>query len=128
MVPQEDLELENEELSSKLTDLTTQAKKMLLNNEALEEAIQDQRIEYEDRIAELEVEKYGDDEVSSLHSKHKTALETIARLKQEKNAYDVDKVKCAEEENLELRRVVDHLSSENNAAKEIESIVFELKV
>ena len=59
MVPQEDLELENEELSSKLTDLTTQAKKMLLNNEALEEAIQDQRIEYEDRIAELEVEKYG---------------------------------------------------------------------
>ena len=63
-----------------------------------------------------------------MHSKHKTALETIARLKQEKNAYDVDKVKCAEEENLELRRVVDHLSSENNAAKEIESIVFELKV
>lgn len=41
---QEDLEAENEELASKLTDLTTQAKKMLLNNEQLEEEIQDQQV------------------------------------------------------------------------------------
>ena len=38
------MEAENEELASKLTDLTTQAKKMLLNNEQLEEEIQDQQV------------------------------------------------------------------------------------
>ena len=50
----EDLEKENEELASKLADLTTQAKMLLLTNEELEEAISDQQIEYEERIAELE--------------------------------------------------------------------------
>merc|ERR1711957_484264 len=53
-VEKEDLELENQDLASKLADLTTQAKNMLLNNESLEQAITDQQIEYEDRIIELE--------------------------------------------------------------------------
>ena len=138
---QEDLEVENEELASKLTDLTTQAKKMLLNNESLEESIQDQQIEYEDRIAELEsqlAEKYEDSDLASLHSKHRAALDTIVRLKKdidiaeqgkasEDNYIDANKFKQVEEENMELRQVVDHLSQENNAAKEIKFIVLELK-
>jgi len=133
-VEKEDLELENEELASKLTDLTTQAKKMLLNNESLEEAIQDQQIEYEDRIAELEgqfAETCEDNDMTTLHQKHKAALETIVKLKKDigMTVQDTsgDQLQRVEEENLELREVVDHLSSENNAAKEIKFIVLELR-
>ena len=97
--------------------------------------------EYEDRIAELEDqldEKYEDDEVHALHQKHKAALETIVKLKKEigqpKNYADAkvdlevaEKLNRFEEENLELRQVVDHLSSENDAAKEIKLIVLDLR-
>ena len=143
-VDKEDLQLENEELASKLTDLTTQAKKMLLNNESLEEAINDQQIEYEDRLAELEAKLeeqlrndkdcisdledqledivQDDDNMATLQQKHKVSLETIVRLKAQLK--DVTRL---EEENLELRRRIDHCTSENDAAKEIKSIVQELK-
>lgn len=143
-VDKEDLQLENEELASKLTDLTTQAKKMLLNNESLEEAINDQQIEYEDRLAELEAKLeeqlrndkdcisdledqledivQDDDNMATLQQKHKVSLETIVRLKAQLK--DVTRL---EEENLELRERIDHCTSENDAAKEIKSIVQELK-
>ncbi|KAL7544372.1 hypothetical protein ACHAWF_007755 [Thalassiosira exigua] len=133
-VEKEDLELENEELATKLTDLTTQAKKMLLNNESLEEALQDQMIEYEDRIAELESELAPNDgdEESSLLQKHQAALETIAKLQEDAEQGNSDNdsqstLKRLEEENDALREAVDHLSSENEAAKEIEIIVLELR-
>ena len=144
-VEKEDLELENEELASKLTDLTTQAKKMLLNNESLDEALQDQQIEYEDRIAELEgllEEKTiegaedSDSDAVGLQEKHKVALETIVRLKKDifdgreatsKAQEDVGILKRLEVENLELRQVIDHCSAENEAAKELKFIVTELK-
>lgn len=144
-VEKEDLELENEELASKLTDLTTQAKKMLLNNESLDEALQDQQIEYEDRIAELEgllEEKTiegaedSDSDAVGLQEKHKVALETIVRLKKDifdgreatsKAQEDVGKLKHLEVENLELRQVIDHCSAENEAAKELKFFVTELK-
>jgi len=131
-------------LASKLTDLTTQAKKMLLNNESLEEAINDQQIEYEDRLAELEAKLeeqlrndkdcisdledqledivQDDDNMATLQQKHKVSLETIVRLKAQLK--DVTRL---EEENLELRERIDHCTSENDAAKEIKSIVQELK-
>ncbi len=71
------MEHENEELASKLADLTTQAKMMLLNNESLEEAIQDQQIEYEERIAELEgllADKYESDDQILLKQQAKADL------------------------------------------------------
>jgi hypothetical protein len=92
-VEKEDLEHENEELASKLADLTTQAKKMLLNNESLEEEIQDQQVEYEDRIAELArytaelesklAEKNEGNNSALLQQKHDAALETTAKLQKD---------------------------------------------
>lgn len=123
----EDLELENEELASKLTDLTKQAKIMLLNNESLEEQIQDQQIEYEDRIAELESELAGKgegngEELLMLQQKHEKALETIVSLtkeigqgKKDMNGND-ERMKILEEENIELRQVIDHLAAENDVS------------
>ncbi|KAL7539983.1 hypothetical protein ACHAXR_009782 [Thalassiosira sp. AJA248-18] len=137
-VEKEDLELENEELASKLTDLTTQAKKMLLSNETLEETVQDQQIEYEDRIAELE-SQVEDGDFLTLRQKHKAALETIVKLKKEidmsgqgksedcDSDSHSDQLKRIEDENSELRQLVDHLSSETDAAKEIKLIVLELR-
>jgi len=114
-VEKEDLELENEELATKLTDLTTQAKKMLLNNESLEEALQDQMMEYEDRILELEgmLEEFD--------------VEKEDDSKSPQDDDDKKELKRLEEENLELRQIIDHCSSENEAAKEIKLIVHELK-
>jgi len=141
-VEKEDLEAENEELVSKLTDLTTQAKKMLLNNEQLEEEIQDQQIEYEDRIAELEArmaEEYENADFVALQEKHSAALETIVSLKaniDDLNEHKVDQTKINDmeaslkkmtEKNIELSQMVDHLTSENEAAKEIKFIVLELR-
>ena len=112
---------------------------MLLNNESLEETIQDQQIEYEDRIAELEGELAAmcDDDDVSLRQKHQAALDTIVKLKKDislaggngsnEEGQDDANVKRLEEENMELQQVIDHLSAENEAAKEIKYIVLELK-
>ena len=80
-----------------------------------------------------------DGDLLSLQQRHKAALETIVKLKegigmtgQEKSEVsDIDshdQLKRVEEENLELRQVIDRLSSEFDAAKEIEFIVLELRV
>ena len=60
---------------------------MLLNNESLEESIEEQRIEYEDRISELEsllkdksLITNEDDVLISLRKQHKAALNTIAKV------------------------------------------------
>lgn len=139
----EDLELENQELASKLADLTTQAKKMLLNNESLEEEIQDQQIEYEDRISELErlladkqdhdaqlgtdtteqnkVEKsVGDGIGEGVESsdipelKAKNAeIVELLRFSHEQNDAAADLIEQLKAENAKLRRLI----SENESAK-----------
>ena len=139
----EDLELENQELASKLADLTTQAKKMLLNNESLEEEIQDQQIEYEDRISELErlladkqdhdaqlgtdtteqnkVEKsVGDGIVEGAESSDMPELKAknaeiveLLRFSHEQNDAAADLIEQLKAENAKLRRLI----SENESVK-----------
>ena len=105
----EDFEQENEELASKLADLTTQAKMMLLNNESLEEAIQDQQIEYEERIAELEgllAEKYENDD-QLLQSQ---AEKDVLSGRESNGAYDGAHLTQDKDLNLEVGQVIDRSS------------------
>lgn len=105
----EDFEQENEELASKLADLTTQAKMMLLNNESLEEAIQDQQIEYEERIAELEgllAEKYEDDDQLLQSQSEKDVLSG----RESNGAYDGAHLTQDKDLNLEVGQVIDRSS------------------
>ena len=137
---QEDLELENEELASKLADLTTQAKKMLLNNESLEEEIQDQQVEYEDRIAELErhaaelesklteknevsklTENNDDNLLLLLQQKHEAALETI-KILQKANDMTGQQKNDAEDD-----RSLKHIGEETSELWKGDDIVSELK-
>ena len=130
-VEKEDLELENEELASKLGDLTTQAKKMLLNNESLEEEIQDQQVEYEDRIAELEnytaelesklAEKNEDNNLTLLQQEHDAASETIEKLLRDNDVTGGQKIGTEFDESP--MTIVDEISE----LRKNEDIVSELK-
>lgn len=142
----EDFESENEELASKLADLTNQAKTMLLRNEEMENQLDELAMDYDCRVTELESQigdlqelledKSSQDEgeaMEALGQKHEKALETITNLKkdvdeaQKKHDEKQASVKRLEEETLELRQVVEHLQSENDAAREIKYIVLDLK-
>lgn len=142
----EDFETENEELASKLADLTNQAKIMLLRNEEMENQLDELAMDYDCRVTELESQigdlqelledKSSQDEgeaMEALGKKHEKALETITNLKKDvdeaQKRYDEKQasVKRLEEETLELRQVVEHLQSENDAAREIKYIVLDLK-
>lgn len=110
----EDLEHENEELASKLADLTTQAKMMLLNNESLEEAIQDQQIEYEERIAELEgllADKYESDDQILLGRQVEDALSG----QKSPDGRDRDQHTSIVNVTSELRKVIDSFSESDPA-------------
>jgi len=142
----EDFEAENEELASKLADLTTQAKTMLVRNEEMENQLDELAMEYDCRVSELERELCDlqekledksscdeDEELEALGQKHAKALETIKNLerivdelqqKKDEKEGDLTRLK---EESLELRQVIDHLQSENDAAREIKYIVLDLK-
>lgn len=142
----EDFETENEELASKLADLTNQAKTMLLRNEEMENQLDELAMDYDCRVTELESQigdlqelledKSSQDEgeaMEALGQKHEKALETITNLKkdvdeaQKRHDEKQASVKRLEEETLELRQVVEHLQSENDAAREIKYIVLDLK-
>lgn len=142
----EDFESENEELASKLADLTNQAKTMLLRNEEMENQLDELAMDYDCRVTELESQigdlqelledKSSQDEgeaMEALGQKHEKALEMITNLKkdvdeaQKKHDEKQASVKRLEEETLELRQVVEHLQSENDAAREIKYIVLDLK-
>mmetsp|Transcript_21415 Transcript_21415/g.36543 ORF Transcript_21415/g.36543 Transcript_21415/m.36543 type:complete len:1761 (+) Transcript_21415:57-5339(+) len=142
----EDVEAENEELASKLADLTAQAKTMLVRNEEMENQLDELAMEYDCRVSELErqlcdvQEKLEDksscdenEELEALGQKHSKALETITNLKkdfveaQKKQDEKEAEMKRLKEESLELRQVIDHLQSENDAAREIKYIVLDLK-
>lgn len=143
----EDFEAENEELATKLADLTTQAKTMLVRNEEMENQLDELAMEYDCRVSDLErqlcdlQEKLEDksscdedDELESLEQKHNNAQETIEELKkdlakaqQKQDEMEAEK-NLLKEESLELRQVVDHLQSENDAAREIKYIVLDLKM
>ena len=143
----EDFETENEELASKLADLTSQAKTMLVRNEEMENQLDELAMEYDSRVSELESqlcdlhEKLEEgksicdenEELEVLRQKHEKALETIVNLKtnideaqQNQDEKEVD-LKRLMEVTLELRQVIDHLQSENDAAREIKYIVLDLK-
>ena len=127
----EDLELENEELASKLGDLTKQAKKMLLNNESLEEEIQDQQVEYEDRIAELErytaelesklAEKNEDNNLTLLQQEHDAAVETIETLQRDSDITGGQKIKT------EIDKSPMNIGDETSELRKNENIISELK-
>ena len=127
----EDLELENEELASKLGDLTTQAKKMLLNNESLEEEIQDQQVEYEDRIAELErytaelesklAEKNEDNNLTLLQQEHDAAVETIEKLQRDSDITGGQKIET------EIDKSPMNIGDETSELRKNEDIISELK-
>jgi hypothetical protein len=137
---QEDLELENVEFATKLSELTLQAKKMLLNNESLEEEIQDQQVEYEDRIAELEkysaelesklAEKVEENELLLLHQEHGEALKAIEKLSTDNDAIEQltvgteqDKNSTHEEESSELHKGGDIVSELKAKNEEISSLL-----
>ena len=98
-----------------------------LTTESLEEAIADQEVEYEDHFVNFEsqlAELCEDDDVLSL------TMETIVKLKKDIDTAEREKIGAddindihdlngVEEENPELRQVIDHLSSENEAAHEL---------
>eukprot|EP00956_Cyclotella_meneghiniana_P038171 scaffold149595_cov67-Cyclotella_meneghiniana.AAC.2 len=131
----EDLEAENEELATKLGDLTFQAKAMLARNEEMETQATNTQQEYEELKRKLE--GVVDLDYESLREKYDEALEIIEQLKNgesihrsQSNDDSVEKqskVDRLEEENIELREVVNHITSENEAAKEIKIIAIELK-
>lgn len=142
----EDFEAENEELATKLADLTAQAKTMLVRNEEMENQLDELAMEYDCRVSELErqlcdlQEKLEnksscdeDAELEALGQKHNEAQETIANLQNDlaeaqlKQDEKEAEMKRLEEESLELRQVIDHLRSENDAAREIKYIVLDLK-
>ncbi len=143
----EDFEAENEELATKLADLTTQAKTMLVRNEEMENQLDELAMEYDCRVSDLErqlcdlQEKLEgkssceeDEELESRGQKHNEAQETIEELRkdlakahQKQDEMDAEK-NLLKEESLELRQVVDHLQSENDAAREIKYIVLDLKL
>ena len=95
------------ELATKLGDLTVQAKAMLTRNEEMEtqmDALRSSLGEYEELQSKLDdnKEKYDD------------ALEIIQQLRNEERDQsneDDSPIKRLEEENLELKEVVDHLVS-----------------
>jgi hypothetical protein len=128
---QEDLELENAELASKLAELTTQAKKMLLNNESLEEEIQDQQVEYEDRIAELEkysaelecklAEKIEEHELLLLHQEHGAALNKIEKSSPKNDTIKELTIGLEHDENRK------HIGEESSELHECDDIISELK-
>ncbi len=106
---EEDLEAENEELVSKLADLTAQAKTMLIRNDEMENQLNEVNAHFDERVGELESE-----------------LESLRRMHGEKENNDHSSIDL-EEENAELRRAIDHLTEENNAAREIKSLVVKLR-
>ena len=142
----EDFEAENEELASKLAELTTQAKTMLVRNEEMENQLDELSMKYDCQVSELQSqicdlnEKLKDksscekdEEFEALEQKHDKALKTIETLRnyideaeQEQGKKQAD-LKRLQEETLELRQVIDHLQSENDAAREIKCIVLDLK-
>jgi hypothetical protein len=121
------------ELATKLSDLTTQAKMMLVRNEEMETQLSEAQIEYEERLNELnainedlwnKLRSHNSDELLSLREKYDDALEIIQQLKSDEslaqrdqfNADSLDKssesqLKRIMEENIELRELVDHLVS-----------------
>lgn len=115
---EEDLEAENEELVSKLADLTSQAKTMLIRNDEMENQLNEVNMNFEERVGELE------SELESLRRKHRETLQSIQQSEEENV---VNSSNDLEEENLELRQAIHHLTAENNAAREIKSLVFELR-
>jgi hypothetical protein len=107
---------------------------MLLNNESLEEEIQDQQVEYEDRIAELEkysaelesklAEKVEENELLLLNQEHGEALKTIEKLSTENNARtEVDKINNHEAESSELQKGGDIVSELMAKNEEISSLL-----
>lgn len=116
----EDLEKENEELASKLADLTTQAKMLLLTNEELEEAISDQQIEYEERIAELEgmlADRYESDGLILMGHQTKADLSELESSK----GNDNEQFTCTDDEHLKLGQVIDSSSEVADPVNAVEN-------
>lgn len=104
-------------------DLTTQARLLLVRNEELETQLSEAHIECEENLNELNTVKkelqdklHTDDakELAALKQKYDDALEMIQILQAKSVGKDdedsqLSHVKRLEEENLELREVVDHL-------------------
>lgn len=109
---------------------------MLLNNESLEEAIQDQQIEYEERIAELEgllTEKYENDDEAMLRQKDEDASEMITTLvkddfkgQEPSRAHDVEYRTRINDTNLNLGHDLSVTAMAKNAAiSDATSVTFE---
>lgn len=102
------------ELANKLGDLTVQAKAMLARNEEMEAQLSESQMGYED----LQNKLTGDADLVSLRGKYEDALEIVQQLKHKEGSHDNEDLlhnssdmRRLEEENLELKEVVDHLVS-----------------
>lgn len=103
------------ELANKLGDLTIQAKAMLARNEEMEAQLSEAQMECED----LQNNQEGNTDFVSLREKYEDALEIIQQLRNDEGDQDNEStlnnskdMRRLEEENLELKEVVDHLVSD----------------
>jgi hypothetical protein len=103
------------ELANKLGDLTIQAKAMLARNEEMEAQLSEAQMECED----LQNNQEGNTDFVSLREKYEDALEIIQQLRNDEGDQDNESTlnnskdtRRLEEENLELKEVVDHLVSD----------------
>ena len=106
---------------------------MLIRNDEMETQLSEVNMDWEERMGELE------NAMQTLQIQYGEALDLIEQYKNgntngtgsrsmiENGGGDETKFLKLEEENAQLRQVIDHLSSENNAATEIKSIVLELR-
>lgn len=112
--------LDKTELATKLGDLTIQAKAMLERNEEMETQLADAQMENE--FLRRKQNNDNDADLMSLQEKYDDALEIIQQLRNEESSIqrresnetsfaDSAALKRMEEENLELRGVVEHLVS-----------------
>lgn len=112
--------LDETELATKLGDLTIQAKAMLERNEEMETQLADALMENEFLRRKQNID--NDADLMSLQEKYDDALEIIEQLRNEESSIqrresneasfaDSAALKRMEEENLELRGVVEHLVS-----------------
>jgi hypothetical protein len=112
--------LDKTELATKLGDLTIQAKAMLERNEEMETQLADALMENEFLRRKQNID--NDADLMSLQEKYDDALEIIEQLRNEESSIqrresneasfaDSAALKRMEEENLELRGVVEHLVS-----------------
>jgi TolA-binding protein len=103
------------ELANKLGDLTIQAKAMLARNEEMEAQLSEAQMECED----LQNNQEGNTDFVSLRENYEDALEIIQQLRNDEGDQDNEStlnnskdMRRLEEENLELKEVVDHLVSD----------------